>query len=123
MKRIASFGLIFVLCILAQAQVYVKKGNLWDACLEKNVESLLMLFTDGTFLISTCYMENAVVMPWEVAFKAHEPGDLLVIIHNHLGIDRWSEMDDRTNRMFRERGYAGPILLRLGNGKIIKWED
>ena len=125
MKRIGLFGMIFVLCILlVPAQVYVKKGNLWDICLEKNAESILMLFAGGTIIVATLHLEYAVAIPWEAAFSdGREPKDLLVIIHNHLGIDRWSEIDDKTNHMFRERGYKGPILLRLGSGQILRWED
>jgi hypothetical protein len=82
-----------------------------------------MLFQDGTLLVATMNLSVAVGMPWDVAFSdGREPKDLLVIIHNHVGIERWSEMDKETNRMFRRRGYAGPILLRLGNGKVVEWE-
>jgi len=124
-RRAFLFGLVFALCILiVPGQVYVRSGNLWDTYLEKNVESILMLFEDGELIVATCYMGYAVVIPWEAAFsEGREPKDLLVIIHNHTDIDRWSEMDIDTNRMFRNKGYAGPILLRLSNGKTIRWED
>ena len=125
MRRVFLMAAVFALLIsLSPAQVYVQRGNLWDACLERNYECLLMLFKDGTLIVSSVHSEYIVVIPWEAAFaNGRKPGDLLVIIHNHIGIGRWSDMDRDTNKMFRRRGYLGPILLRLGNGECIEWED
>jgi hypothetical protein len=127
LKRGVLFGIVFVLCILivpGQLTLHVKRGNLWTIYLEQNCESILLLFKDGTLIVATCYLENMVVIPWEYVFsEGREPKDLLVVIHNHLGIERWSSMDNYTNHMFRDKGYAGPILLKLGNGQVIEWED
>jgi len=121
------FGIVFVLCILivpGQVTLYVKSGNLWVTSLEKNAESICLLFKDGTLIVATCYMENFVAIPWETAFsEGRTPADLLVVIHNHLTLDRWSSMDDKTNHLFRESGYLGPILLRLGSGEVIEWKE
>jgi hypothetical protein len=125
MRRTGLFALIFVLCILTvpgQLQIYVRSTNLWDTSLERNCESILLLFKDGTLIVATCYTENFVAIPWDMAFsRGRTPADMLVVIHNHLTLDRWSKMDDKTNHMFRDRGFAGPILLRLGNGETIEW--
>ena len=124
LKRGVLFVIVFLLCLIAtSSQLYVRRGNLWDMTLERNYECVLLLFKDGTLIIATLQMENVVAIPWEYAFTGREPKDLLVVIHNHMGIDRWSEMDRETNRLFRRKGYAGPILLRLGNGETIEWED
>lgn len=120
------FGIVFVLCILivpGQVQLYVRSGNLWTMLLERNCESIVLLFKDGTLIVATCYMEHFVAIPWETAFsEGRRPCDLLVVIHNHTGICRWSEMDNKTNTLFRERGFAGPILLRLGSGETLCWD-
>lgn len=125
MRRAILSVVVFALIIsISPAQVYVQRGNLWDFYLEKNYECLLMLFKNGEMFVSTVHSECIVLTPWDTVFAdGREPKDLLVIIHNHVGINRWSRMDMETNRMFRRRGYAGPILLRLGSGETIEWED
>ena len=125
-RRGVLFGIVFVLCILivpGQVSLYVQSGNLWTAylggCWERNV----LLFKDGALVGATCYMENFVAIPWDTAFsEGRRPCDLLVVIHNHLTLDRWSTMDDKMNHLFRARGYDGPILLRLGSGEVIEWD-
>lgn len=122
LKRGVLFGIVFTLIILVvPGQIYLRRANAWDIFMEKNVESCLVLFQDGTVVVATLYMENATVIPPEAL--GGRIRDILVIIHNHLTLERWSEMDKRTNHWLRRKGYAGPILLRLGSGKVIKWED
>ena len=120
------FGIVFVLCILivpGQISLYVQSGNLWNTYLGGPWEATVLLFKDGTLIVATCYMENFVAVPWEMAFsEGRRPCDLLVVIHNHPNLDRWSSMDDKTNHMFRDHGYLGPILLRLGSGEVIEWD-
>ena len=125
MKRAVLLVIVFVLCLLiSPAQIHIQRGNLWDSCLQKNVETLLILFKDGTTFIVTAHMANLVPIPMDHIFcEGREPGDVVVIIHNHLDLSRWSEMDEATNRMFRRVGCRGAILLRLGSGKVIEWED
>lgn len=123
MRRAVLFGIVFVLCILiVPGQVYVSRVNLWKTYLEKNVECSVLLYQDGTLVITTLYMENATVLPPGV-LESRPMNTLLLVAHNHVTLDRWSSMDDETNHWLRGKGYTGPILLVLGNGKTIRWED
>lgn len=119
------FGIVFVLCMLIVPgqSIYVRSGNLWATSLSGNCESLLMLFRDGTVLVMTEYLDRRVSLPWDYVFKGRSPGDLLIVIHNHLGISRWSEADCRIYRTLREAGFKGYFLCRLGNGDILQMED
>jgi hypothetical protein len=124
MRKVALCGLIFVICLLTVGgQVYVKRGNLWAMSLEKNVESSLMLFRDGTVLMVTEYLPNRVTLPWGYVFKGRSPKDLLIVIHNHVGLGRWSDADMSIYHRLRAGGFAGKFLLCLGNGSVVDMED
>ena len=97
--------------------------NLWDIYLCPNVESSLLLFRDGGCVVVTENREDRVLFPWDEVFQNRKPGDLLLIIHNHLRIGRWSESDHRLYHRLREAGFKGEFLCRLGNGVVIIMED
>ena len=124
MRKAVLFGIVFALCILiAPSQIYVTRGNLWKTYLSGNAESLLLLFKDGELLVITENEENRVTIPWDYVFKNHEPSELLVVIHNHLRLDGWSESDKRLYHLLKNRGFSGRFLCRLGSGKIIEMEN
>jgi len=126
MKRSALLLVVFALVAIqasSQINVYVSRGNLWEAYLTQNAETALLLFRDGELVLMTENLENRVAFVWDEVFKDQSPGDLLVVIHNHLGLCRWSEQDIRLYHRLRQAGFKGEFLLRLGSGKVIKLED
>jgi len=126
MRRAILFGLVFILCAtIANEQIYFQSINLWDICLSKNAESVVLLFKDGTMFALTENLENRVTLPWAYLFewKKYRAEDLIFVIHNHLGIDRWSVEDEVVYYRLKIAGFKGHFLLRLGNGAVIKWGD
>ena len=126
MRRAILFGLVFILCTtIANEQIYFQSINLWDICLSKNAESVVLLFKDGTMFALTENLENRVTLPWAYLFewKKYRAEDLIFVIHNHLGIDRWSVEDEVVYYRLKIAGFKGYFLLRLGNGAVIKWGD
>lgn len=118
------FGIVFALCILiVPGQVYVQSGNLWGTYLGKNSEHLLLLFKDGEMFVITENEESRVPLPWNYVFKKQSPKDLLVVIHNHLRLGRFSEADHKLYHLLSDAGFKGRFLCRLGSGKIIEMED
>ena len=124
MKRAVLFGIVFVLCILVvPGQIYVSRGNFYDTFLKGNGENILLLFRDGTFFAITENLEHRVSFPWGYVFKERSPKDLILVIHNHMGISRWSDADKRIYYSLRKAGFRGCFLCRLGNGQIISIEE
>jgi len=126
MRRAILFCLTFILCVsAANEQIYFQSINLWDICLPKNAEGAVLLFKDGTMFALTENLENRVMLPWAYLFewKKYRAEDLILVIHNHLGIDRWSVEDEVVYYRLKIAGFKGCFLLRLGNGAVIKWGD
>ena len=124
MRRGTLLVVVLALCALtAWGQVYIRSANLWKMLLTQNCESLILLFKDGSLVIITENDERRVSLPWDVVFKDRLVKDLVVVIHNHLGIDRWSIADRSMYHRLRGEGFVGLFLCRLGSGKIIEMED
>jgi hypothetical protein len=126
MRRPILLGAALILCaIVANEQVYMESLNLWDACLARNAESSLLLFRDGSLVVVTENLGNRVTLPWTYLFdgKKHRVEDLLLVIHNHLGIGRWSVADRALYHRLRNAGFRGYFLLRLGSGAVIVMKE
>jgi len=124
-KRQFLLGIVFTLCaMIVPGQLHVQHGNLWDRYLCRNAEHLLILFKNGELVIATENLENKVAFPWSYLFEdlGYKPDDILVVIHNHLGIGRWTESDKKVYHRLREAGFRGFFGCRLGSGKVI-WFD
>ena len=102
---------------MVSSDTYITKGNLYKEIFTEPIESMMFLFVDGRFYIFTsCYPHkvegqiSAVVEYFEKKEK-QQISDLVLVVHNHLDISRFSEQDDDTYRYLKQSGFAGRFLI------------
>jgi len=103
--------------------VHVARGNLWAQVFDKEpVEKLLVLFKDGRYFLFTNYDPNGVEFPesWLFCDQGKKPGEIVLVIHNHPNLGRFSAKDIALYRRLRREGFSGEFLLYLPTGTVLE---
>ena len=122
-----AVGLIFVLpddvVTVEETTIHVAKANLWDELGREPYERLMILYKDGTLYSMTQREPHKVAIPIDYLERVEgkATSDIIVIIHNHLGIGRASLADIALYHTLRNRGFAGFFLIKLGTGTILEY--
>lgn len=97
--------------------VYVRKGSLYDNIFTEPVESAVFLFQDGRIYVFTVYDETkvegsiSVIVEWFEKAEKQKMCDLLLVVHNHLTLDRFSAADIETSIYLQQSGFEGRFLI------------
>lgn len=117
---------VALIALVALADTHVVAGNLWTEIFGRvPIERVLVLFKDGDCFVITSEEPHRVEFPtaWMFGEAKKKPGDILLIIHNHTGVGRFSPQDKALYRRLRGMGFTGRFLLLLPTGTVLEYAE
>jgi hypothetical protein len=110
---------------LGEGPLYIEKGNAWSSLGKDPVERVCVMFKNGDSYVLTQNEANHISFPLDyfTEKEGKRISDVMCIIHNHLGLSRFSRQDVIFYNFLKTKGFRGFFLLKLGNGRVIDYEE
>jgi len=126
MRKVLVVTIIFIIFVIPghlnlspeDIAIYVSKADLYKELFKEPFEILLLQTWDGKIYTLSNRLDNQIIIPIyylkEILAKdGYKISDLIVVIHNHHFIFRFSKADLRYYRLLKQEGFHGLFLLYL----------